>query len=63
MITRLKGGIVKPNPKYALLPNCHFDNDPKKLSDALNCPLWLKAMHEELRVLDQHYTSVLDQRT
>lgn len=59
MITRSKVGIVKPNPKYALITNCHLDNDPKKLSGALNRLVWLNATHEELRALDENNTLVL----
>lgn len=56
MITRSKMGITKPNLKYALLTNCSSEKDPKGLEDALNNPVWLDAMHEELRALNQDNT-------
>lgn len=49
-------GITKPNLKYAFLTNCSSEKDPKGLEDALNNPVWLDAMHEELRALNQDNT-------
>lgn len=59
MATRSQLGITKPNPICALLTNCSFVKDLKKLKDALTNLVWLDAMHEELRALDQNNTWVL----
>lgn len=53
MITRSKTGIVKPNLKHGLVTNSYPENNPKKLSEALNKLVWVQAMHEELYALDQ----------
>lgn len=56
MVIRSQKGIVKPNPKYALLTNISFDTETKKLNDALTNPFWLEAMHDESRALDHNKT-------
>lgn len=63
MVTRSQKGIAKPDPKYALMSNRSSVNDPKKFTEAFNNSMWLEAMHEELRALDQNNTWVLVART
>lgn len=53
MVTWAQKCIVKPNPKYALVSNCSSITEPKIFKDSLNNPLWLKAMHEELRASEK----------
>lgn len=45
------------------MTNCPPVNDPKKLTNALNDPMWLEAMHEKLLALDRNNTWVLVLRT
>lgn len=51
MVIRPYKGIVEPNPKYALPVEQLPITEPTRLNAALNNPLWLEAMHEELRAL------------
>ena len=48
MITRSKAGIVKPNPRYALLTQKAVFPTPKSVSDALKHPGWNNAMSEKI---------------
>lgn len=58
MQTRLKSGIVKPNPKYAFLTSRNVDK-PKTVVAALQHEGWTKAMKEELRALHENETWML----
>lgn len=55
MVIQSQIGIVKPNPEYTLISMYFPIREPKCLS-SINNPLWLEAMHEELRALEQHDT-------
>lgn len=48
MITRGKEGVIKPNPKYALLANKHTLSEPKTVVVTLLDPNWTVAMGEEI---------------
>lgn len=48
MVTRAKAGIMKPNPRYALLAVKGIPETPKTLKEALNHPGWNGAMGEEI---------------
>ena len=48
MTTRLKAGIVKPNPRYALLTDKVASPEPRTLAEALKHPGWNAAMTEEM---------------
>ncbi|KAL1187713.1 Retrovirus-related Pol polyprotein from transposon RE1 [Cardamine amara subsp. amara] len=48
MVTRSKAGIIKPNPRYALLTNRVAYPEPKTVSEALKHPGWNNAMGEEM---------------
>lgn len=56
MVTRSQKGIVKLNTKYAILTNISFNTEPKNLNAALSNPIWLEAMHDELRALGHNQT-------
>lgn len=47
MITRSKAGVVKPNPRYALLTQKAAYPLPKTVTEALKHPGWNNAMTEE----------------
>ena len=47
MVTRSKAGIIKPNPRYALLTHKVTYPEPNKVTEALKHPGWNKAMTEE----------------
>lgn len=47
MVTRSKSGIVKPNPKYALLTANTVLREPESVQEALAHPGWNASMHEE----------------
>ncbi|KAL1217964.1 putative mitochondrial protein [Cardamine amara subsp. amara] len=48
MQTRLKDGIVKPNPRYAFLSHKAAYPEPKIVTQALKHPGWNNAMGEEI---------------
>ena len=48
MVTRVKAGIMKPNPRYALLAVKGIPEVPKIVHEALNHPGWNGAMKEEM---------------
>ena len=48
MITRAKDGIVKPNPRYALLTQKASYTEPRTLAEALSHPGWNASMNEEI---------------
>lgn len=48
MITRSKAGIIKPNPKYALLTHKATYPEPRTVMAALKDPGWKAAMSEEI---------------
>lgn len=48
MITRSKAGIVKPNPRYALLTQKSAYPLPKSVAEALKHTGWNNAMGEEI---------------
>ncbi|XP_010436786.1 PREDICTED: uncharacterized protein LOC104720600 [Camelina sativa] len=47
MVTRLKDGIRKPNPRYVLLTHKVDIPEPKTVTEALKHPGWNGAMNEE----------------
>ena len=47
MVTRSQSGIVKPNPKYALLTENTVLREPQSVREALAHPGWNASMHEE----------------
>nr|KYP50346.1 Retrovirus-related Pol polyprotein from transposon TNT 1-94 [Cajanus cajan] len=65
MVTRSQRGIVKPNPKYALLSTCSEDipRNPHNIRSALSHPGWKAAMGEELEALHKNQTWQLVPRT
>ncbi|XP_019085755.1 PREDICTED: uncharacterized protein LOC109126542 [Camelina sativa] len=48
MVTRLKDGIRKPNPRFALLSHKVAYPEPKTVAEALKHPGWTSAMGEEI---------------
>lgn len=48
MTTRVRAGIVKPNPRYALFTVKDEVTEPKSLKAALQHPGWTKAMGVEV---------------
>ena len=48
MTTRLKAGIIKPNPRYALLTDKVASPEPRTLAEALKHPGWNNGMTEEI---------------
>ncbi|KFK30733.1 hypothetical protein AALP_AA6G020200 [Arabis alpina] len=48
MLTRAKAGIVKPNPRYALLTQKVSYPEPKTVSSALKHSGWTAAMQDEI---------------
>lgn len=51
MLTRLKVGVHKPNPKYAALTVFVVPSEPKTISSAMKHKVWHAAMLEELHAL------------
>jgi hypothetical protein len=59
MITRSKTGIIKPNPKYALISSifsASIPREPHNTRAALSHPSWKAAMDEELEALHKNQT-------
>lgn len=58
MVTRLRCGTVKPNPKYALvsMPCANIPCNPHNIRSALAHPGWKAAMGEELAALHKNQT-------
>jgi len=58
MSTRSQHGIVKPNPKYALIiiPSADIPCNPHNIRSALAHPGWKAAMGEELEALHKNQT-------
>lgn len=48
MTTRSKAGIIKPNPRYAMLSHKVTYPEPKTVTQALKHPGWNGAMQEEI---------------
>lgn len=48
MVTRAKAGIIKPNPKYALLTVKTNYTEPKRVLYALKDPGWNGDMGKEM---------------
>nr|KYP72410.1 Copia protein [Cajanus cajan] len=65
MVTRSQHGIVKPNPKYALItmPCVDIPRNPHNIHSALAHPGWKAAMGEELEALHKNQTWKLVPRT
>jgi hypothetical protein len=65
MATRSQHGIVKPNPKYALIitPSADIPRNPHNIRSALAHPGWKAAMYEELEALHKNQTWKLVPRT
>jgi hypothetical protein len=66
MVTRSQRGILKPNPKYALISSRTSATVPCELSNfrfALAHPGWKAAMDEELEALHRNQTWELVPRT
>lgn len=63
LVRHPQNGVVKRNPKYALMTNTSFNAEPKNLNNALINPVWLEAMREIIRALDQNKTWGLVPRT
>jgi hypothetical protein len=65
MVTRSKHGIVKPNPKYALItmPCADIPRNPHNIRSALAHPGWKAAMDEEIEALHKNQTWELVPRT
>nr|KYP49972.1 Retrovirus-related Pol polyprotein from transposon TNT 1-94 [Cajanus cajan] len=65
MVTRSQRGIVKPNPKYALLSTSseNIPRNPHNIRSALSHPGWKAAMGEELEALHKNQTWKLVSRT
>lgn len=65
MVTRSQRGIVKPNPKYALIsmPCADIPRNPHNIRSALAHPGWKAAMGEELEALHKNETWELVPRT
>lgn len=56
MTTRLKAGITKPNPRYALLSHKVVSPELRTLAEALKHPGWNNAMTEEITNCDVRKT-------
>lgn len=54
MVTRLKAGIVQPNPRYAHVSTT--DDVPGSVRAALRDPAWFAAMQDEYNALQQNGT-------
>eukprot|EP00268_Persea_americana_P022332 TRINITY_DN2221_c1_g1_i1.p1 TRINITY_DN2221_c1_g1~~TRINITY_DN2221_c1_g1_i1.p1 ORF type:complete len:272 (+),score=34.04 TRINITY_DN2221_c1_g1_i1:2153-2968(+) len=64
MVARSKGGISKPNPKYALATSTvTIPNEPKSVKSALKHPSWHAAMLDEIDALNTNHTWVLVPRS
>nr|KYP46379.1 hypothetical protein KK1_032026 [Cajanus cajan] len=65
MVTCSQRGIVKPNPKYALLStsSMNIPRNPHNIRSALSHPGWKAAMYEELEALHKNQTWQLVPRT
>lgn len=48
MTTRLKDGIHKPNPRYALIAFKYITDEPKTIASAMKHPSWNEAVMEEM---------------
>lgn len=61
MMTRSKSGIVKPNPRYALLTtvDSSIPKEPRTVRQALAHPGWKRAMEEEIVALHKNETWTL----
>lgn len=56
MVTRLKDGISKPNPRYVLLTHKISYPEPKTVTEALKAPGWTGAMEEEIDTCEETNT-------
>ena len=56
MTTRARSGIVKPNPRYALITVKEEFTEPKSLKEALNHTGWNKAMGTEIENMEETET-------
>ena len=56
MTTRARSGIVKPNPRYALITVKEEFTEPKSLKEAMNHPGWNKAMGTEIENMEETET-------
>jgi hypothetical protein len=56
MVTHSKIGIIKPNPRYALLSLIDIPQEPKIIKAALQHEGWTAAMKEELTALKRNDT-------
>lgn len=63
MVIRAQQGILKPNPKYAMVSTYPSLSKTKHFTDALHRPSWLNSMHEELQASKQNNTWDLVPRT
>ncbi|XP_048600004.1 uncharacterized protein LOC106352005 [Brassica napus] len=63
MTTRSRAGIIKPNPRYALVASKTIPALPKTIAEALAHPGWRQAMLEELDSIYQNNTWVLTEAT
>lgn len=63
MQTRLKSGIIKPNPKYACLAEYKVPLEPRSVKSALADEGWYRAMQEEMNALYENQTWILVPRT
>lgn len=50
---RGKAGVMKPNPRYALITVKGIPQEPRTLAEALNHPGWNGSMREEIDVCDE----------
>lgn len=56
MVTRLRAGIVKPNPKYAFKTVTDDVAEPSNVQEAISQSGWLEATKDEIRALEDNHT-------
>ena len=56
MTTRAKAGVMKPNPRYALITVNSLPQLPRSTAEALNHPGWNGAMGEEIETCEETKT-------